>query len=453
MFSNYSRAVRRPSVRSFLNQIVHFQDFKPLVNRLIERIPLARRFRPRLYTYADYVLVKLYALLTKKSTDWASETLNKAFRNYFAEKYHLHLKQYADHSRHRRLIPHQTEVDKFFRRFTEKEVLSVFGNLLTALNRQAQSRYIGGTSMRLIVDNTEYGYYGKPTPPFDIGTTRMQGTKVCRMFQGHAIHGCGMTLFTDFKLLRKSVYRARDIPSTGKWLKFCGYNISYALMDREFYRAALIKDLKTDHIPVIIPAKKYRGVKRMITDFLLGVGPLVQQYHFAQSTSQYAWQKSVHVSLVVVGHKDLSAMEIRNRFRQHRLSFDEALRKLSAFFTTLPRWRNINRWTRFLTKAYKKRWNEETGFRELNVIHRQFRYRSPVVQLAELYLRALIYNGWQIWRKERKSAQFKNVDRSLDVFSERLTGMIEQEINSSVSYNIRSLQKSRRDRYFKKEKI
>ena len=66
------------------------------------------------------------------------------------------------------------------------------------------------------------------------------------------------------------------------------------------------------------------------------------------------------------------------------LSYDEAIKELSAFFTTLKPWKNEHSWVRWLTKTYKIRWNQETGFRSLNIIHEQFRYRSPVVQLAEL---------------------------------------------------------------------
>lgn len=74
-----------------------------------------------------------------------------------------------------------------------------------------------------------------------------------------------------------------------------------------------------------------------------------------------------------MGHNDQSAHQIRQKYRQGVLGFDQALKKLSAFFTTMSSWKNQKRWARYLTRLYKKRWNEETGFRMLNSIH--WRYR------------------------------------------------------------------------------
>ena len=229
-----SRIPPFPRILEFLS------DLKSYVNALTERCGVEKRFIPRLYTYADYVHVVLYALINDRCIDWAAETLNAKMVRKYRKKYKRRMKIFRDGLRRRRLVPHQTDVNKFLRLLTEKEVHFIFGNLLSALNKRIQKELIGGSKMRFMVDNTEYGYYGKPTPPFDIGTRKKQGTKKCRIFQGHAMQGCGMTLFNEFRILRLNQYRSLHIPDSIKWLKHQGFNISYTLVDREFYRKTLV---------------------------------------------------------------------------------------------------------------------------------------------------------------------------------------------------------------------
>ena len=108
-------------------------------------------------------------------------------------------------------------------------------------------------------------------------------------------------------------------------------------------------------------------------------GPLVSQYLFQQKLMAKTWKTSALINIVVVEHDDQPAWKVRNQFWHRKIRNDEALHQLSAFFTTLKPWKNEQSWARWLTKTYKIRWNQETGFSSLNKIHRQFRYRNPVV--------------------------------------------------------------------------
>ncbi|QEE15540.2 transposase [Promethearchaeum syntrophicum] len=443
-----SRSISRSKNLPFPKDIFLLGEFKSLVNSLVTRLGIAKRFKPRLYSYADFVFVKFYALITSTPIERASERLNNWLVLQYFNKYKLKPKNFQDGVRKRRLVPHQTDVDKFFRLLSEKEVNMLFGNLLMNVVLKVKARCIGGSKLRFLVDNTEYAYYGKPNSLFEIGTNRKPGTRFCRMFQGHALHGSGMTLFTDFYLLQKGKYRCLNIPHSVEWIRWSGINLSYSLMDREFYRAALIKDLKTCKLPVLIPAKKYPGIKRKIKDFLLGIGPLVSVYHFSQTQKVKPWPSSVHVNFVVIGHKNVLATEIRRQFRQGILTFDEAIKQLAGFFTTLKPWKNHSRWAKWLSRAYKKRWNEETGFSKLNDIHKSFRNHYPNVQLSQLYMRAIIYNNWQYFKREAEKSGIRASKRSLAVFLETLEWRIYNLIEQSVSYNLKYLQKKRRRLYF-----
>ncbi|WP_371801682.1 transposase [Candidatus Lokiarchaeum ossiferum] len=269
-----------------------------------------------------------------------------------------------------------------------------------------------------------------------------------RMFQGHSTHCQNITLFTDFYLLQKGVGRWLSIPNSVDWLKFNNFGFNYGLMDREFYRVQLVKMLKDRKIPIIMPAKKYSHVKRRIKNYLLKTAPLVSTYLFKQKPGAKPWQSSVNLHIVIVGHDDQPAWKIRDQFWKKQITYDEAIHHLSAFFTTLDPWKNKRSWAKWLTKTYKIRWNQETGFSSLNRIHEQFRYRYPTVHLAELYLRAMIHNGWQFYRNQGLKQGIHHQELTLFWYRNRMLNQLEEIIVRSSYENVKYLQKRKRRLYF-----
>jgi hypothetical protein len=450
MSSITGTAIPQSSAPTFPHDLFLLGEFKAYVEQLVAQTGIPLRFKPRLYSYADYVLTKFYALVTKQSTAAGSEALNRHLEHHYWKKYHLNLKPFGDRIRYRRLVPHQTDIDKFFRLLTENEIHFLFGNLLANFNQKIRKAKIGGSKLRLLVDNTEYPYYGKLHPPYEVGTHRQPGTHKARLFQTMALQGCGMTLFTEFRVLRHNQYRAKHIGIGADWLKWQGFNVSYLLLDREFYRAALMKELKSRKYPVIMPAKKFLRVHKEIFTFLTGIGPLVRPYFFAQTQKAKPWPSSVHLHLAFVGHDDQSALAIRNAYRNGTLSLQEAVHQLAGFFTTLRPRQNQARWCRWLTRAYKHRWCEETGFRMLNEVHDNYRNHTPFTQLSQLYLRALIYNNWQYCLKIQVGSHIHRWELALDQYQQRLGHRVEEIVAQSVRQNLKYLQKNRRDVYFRR---
>jgi hypothetical protein len=342
MISLQSRAIPQSTDCSFPKDIFILREFKALVNQQVKLLGIAKRFRPRLHSYADYVMVKLYALVREISLHVSAEGLNAFLVKHYQSKYHLAIKNFEDGKRHRRLVPHQTDVDKFFRLLSKKECQTLFGNINMAMCRKIAQYFGLSQRWRFLVDNTEYPYYGKTSTPYEQRTfKRHMGTKTVRMFQGHSVHSQNITLFTDFYLLQKGVGRWLSIPNSTDWLQYNDFRFNYGLMDREFYRVQLIKRLKDRMIPIIMPSKKYAHVKQIIKNYLIKKGPLVSQYLFKQKPGVKPWQTTVWLHIIVVGHDDQPAWKVREEFWDGKLTYDEALKQLSAFFfTTLTPWKN-----------------------------------------------------------------------------------------------------------------
>lgn len=434
--------------RHFPMDIFTLENLKSALTIALRTINLPKRFKPRLYSYVDYFLPKIYTMICPISLEVATEDLNTRFTAVLEKKHKLKMKLYADGKRHRRLIPHQTDVDKFFRLFTAEEVRQVFGQVLIGMSSKIKRKLFGDTTLRMLVDNTKYPYYGRDRTHYEIGHNKLPGTKVCRMFQGYMIHSCGVSLFTEFRALRLKHYRAIALRPVSLWLKWNNLAPNYACMDREFYRVNAIRDLRKAHVPVILPAIKSGGVRQVIRDYLLKKQPIAVPYLFTQSASHYPFQSSVQLTLVVVGHEDQSAQSIRERYWSKKVSYDEAISQLAAFFTTLKPWKNLNAWASWLTRTYKSRWNEETGFCKLNEVHESFRHRDPIVHLSELYLRAIIYNDWQYYKKRCERDNLKKAYSSLKYYKVLAKKHYEKEIYRFMIQRINKRLKTKREVYF-----
>ncbi|WP_371801683.1 hypothetical protein [Candidatus Lokiarchaeum ossiferum] len=85
MISLQSRAIPQSTDCSFPKDIFLLKEFKALLNEQIKLLGLAKRFRPRLYTWADFVFPKLYALTRQISVHVASEGLNAFLVRHYSQ--------------------------------------------------------------------------------------------------------------------------------------------------------------------------------------------------------------------------------------------------------------------------------------------------------------------------------------------------------------------------------
>jgi hypothetical protein len=403
------------------------KDFKDLVEGFVSNTEIGKKFKPRLYSYADFVIVKLYAMIKGWSTHCAAEYLNQYASRRIEQHIGKDLKIFADKVRKRRIIPHQTDVDNFFSKLSEKDVQFIFRNALMALNRKIKNSKIGGARMHFIIDNTKYANYCSNLSAYDIGSNGLKGTKHCRMFQAYMLHGCGMSLFTEFQLLKKGEYRGKHIGAAVDWIKCNGFKISDALIDREFYRVMILRTLRYRGVRAVLPAKKFKQVQQELSNYLLNKRPITQPYLFSQSMNQYPLQGNIQVQLSLVGHNNLTADDVKNEFWSGKITFDEAMNNLAGFLTTLIPWKNTEAFCSWLKRLYKKRWNIETDFREVNAVHESYRNHSPITQLAQLYLRGYIVNYWQACKKEAKRLNIRSASSSLREFLRHFSYIIAKD--------------------------
>ena len=438
MATTISVPVYETGAGSVPNDLVLLWEFKDYLDEMCARTDIARRFRPRRYRLSDFIAVRFYALLGGFSTHHAAETLNAAFSARLAGEGKFRPRGFQDGARRRRVVPHQTDVDKFFRRLSERDVSTIFGGVLDAWVQEITKRLGKRRAWKFIADNTKYPYYGKRNPAKHIKAPHLPGTKHAWMFQGNSVASGGIHLFVDFHSLTRGVYRCKDIPGTLRWLDWSGIAASAVLVDREFYRAALVHDLTAQGIPMLMPTKKHPWTIRRMTQYLHGTAGVVSGNVFTQSFKQYPNQSAAFVRLVLIGHDDKASWEVREQYAQGTLSFDEAINKLAGFYTTLSPWKNQDAWARYLARLYKRRWSVETGFRELNSLHPHLRCRTHVQKWADLFMRGWAYDLWQFWAYNHARRGYLPGNRTRQIFQVEAAGVVREILLASARKLIES---------------
>ena len=448
MIESICSTIRRSRVPPIPKDIFVLGKIKALVSGEFKKLRIARTFKPKLYDIAEYVYPVLYALSSSLSIHQACEELNDHFSALAERMTGCSIKRYADGVRRRRMIPHQTSVDRFLNRMGERDAQQFFRNILAAVNSKIRNKEISTSGVKFLADNTKYPYYGAMKTDTEIGAQGLPGTRRCRMFQGHSVYGCGLHLFTQFNVIKKGQYRAAPIFESVQWLRWQGFQLSYALVDREFYRASLIRDLKRLRLPVIIPVKKFRRVRLEMKEFLRKHRPLVDQYLFTQSSNQYPKQRSAMVNLVFIGRSGESAHGVRDRYYTNKILINDMIKQMAGFFTTLKPWKNVKSFARFLTRTYKQRWNIETGFRELNSTHPPFRNRKPAKQCSQMYLKAIIYNNWQLWRKRELRNAVSFSDGGKVLYLRLYNAAVKNLIDGHIDEKLKMVLKDKKEVYF-----
>ncbi|MBY9021855.1 MAG: hypothetical protein KGD67_12430, partial [Candidatus Lokiarchaeota archaeon] len=57
-----------------------------------------------------------------------------------------------------------------------------------------------------------------------------------------------------------------------------GLVLNFVMIDREFYQAELLKEIKNMKGDVLIPSKSYKKINNMIEDYLKGTGKRIRRY-------------------------------------------------------------------------------------------------------------------------------------------------------------------------------
>jgi hypothetical protein len=377
--------------------------FKKFCDAIQSRMWRLRKAKNARYEAEDFLRVFFYSEITGRSIRSASERLNKYFSLHKKGK----RKIYAD-GRKKREIPHQTDVNKFLRKVELQTARNILRECLYYQLKEALTLGLISQKVNILIDFTEHAYYGKRDDKMIKGTIRQKGTKKMRHYLGFSILSRGIHLFVGLEHVAKGQSK---IPIIIKFLDSMldlGFELNYVLMDREFYRAELLDEIKGMKGNVLIPTKSYKKIKRMIIEYLQGTGNRVRKYTFSSAPgAKCRFFQNVYV--ILNAKKGHSLLEVKRDFRKGNLTLNNASKLIYAIMTTQKPRGESSSWASRTSRFYKKRWNIETGFSDLNRMGRRWKSKYDNTRYLDMLVRMLLYNSWKINKTYLNKCQKKRV--------------------------------------------
>jgi len=419
-------------VKSLLSDEYMLSFFKKFCDAIISRMWKFKRAKNSRYDDYDFLKVFFFSEIIGRSVHDTSEMLNAHILSHQRGR----RKIFAD-GRQKRVIPHQTAVNKYLRKIGLQKARNILRECLGEQLKRAIKLDLISRKVNVLIDFTEHPYYGKREDKMIKGTSRQKGTKKMRHYLGFSLLSRGVHLYAGLE----QVARGRSkIPIIIKFLENLlniGFELKYVLMDREFYRAELLDEIKGMGGNTLIPAKQYKKIKQFIKEYLEGTGGRVRKYTFSSDLAAKC-RFFTNVYLIIKAKRGFSLQGVKKDYKSGKITLKDAYHRIFTIMTTEKPKGKTSSWASRTSLFYRRRWLIETGFSDLNRINRRWRSNHDNVRYLDMLVRMLLYNSWKMNRKllqkpREKSQKFKpwtlnqNQDRLKKTFltlEKKLRGVI-----------------------------
>jgi hypothetical protein len=367
--------------------------YKKFCEAITSRMWKFKRAKNARYKDLDFLRVFFFSELLGRSIHDTSELLNA----YFLTKKRGRRKVFAD-GRKKREVPHQTEVNKYLRKVGLRKAQNILRECLDHQLINAKDEGLISNKINILIDFTEHPYYGKRNDKMIKGTNRQKGTKKMRHYLGFSILSRETHLYAG---LAQVATGQSKIPIIIKFLDHLldlGFELKYVLMDREFYRAELLDEIKGMKGDVLIPAKRYKKIKRFISDYIQGKGGRIRKYTFSSAT-EAKYRFFAHVNLIIKAKRGFSLRGVKRDFRKGKITLKDAQHRIFTIMTTEKPKGKQSSWASRTALFYRRRWMIETGFSDLNRINRRWKSNHDNVRYLDMSVRMLLYNSWKMHKK------------------------------------------------------
>ena len=367
--------------------------FKKFCDAIVSRTWKFKRAKTARYEDRDFLTVFFFSEILGRSIHDTSEMLNE----HLLKSKKGRRKSFAD-GRKRRIIPHQTEVNKYLRRIGLNKARSILRICLGSQLTEALRLGLISKKVNVIIDFTEHPYYGQREDKMIKGTNRQKGTKKMRHYLGFSILSKNVHLYAGLEHVANGQSKIPIILEFLDHLLVLGFELRYVLMDREFYRAVLLHEIKVRNGNVLIPTKEYKKVRGMIEAYIKGEGNRVRRYTFSSAT-EAKHRFFQHVYLIIKAKRRFTLQGVKRDYRIGKISLDEARKRVFAIMTTEKPKGKTSSWASRTSLFYRRRWLIETGFSDLNRINRRWKSNHDNVRYLDMLARLLLYNSWKMNKK------------------------------------------------------
>jgi len=388
-----SNSILNLGIKSLLSNEYMLAFFKKFCDAITSRIWKFKKPKNWRYDDIDFLKVFFFSEIIGRSIHNTSEMLNE----HLLRSKRGRRKRFTD-GRRRRMIPHQTEVNKYLRRIGLQRARNILRECLDTQLTEALALNLISKKVNVLIDFTEHPYYGKRDDKMIKGTNRQKGTKKMRHYLGFSILSRNTHLYAGLEQVATGHSKIPIIIKFLDHLLNLGFELKYVLMDREFYRVELLDDIKRKGGNVLIPAKSYKKIKQIIADYLSDNGGRVRKYAFSTATEAKR-RFSQNVYLIIRAKRGFSLQGVKRDFQDEKISLKDAQRRVFTIMTTEKPKGKTSSWASRVSLFYRRRWLIETGFSDLNRINRRWKSNHDNVRYLDMLARMLLYNSWKINKK------------------------------------------------------
>ncbi len=300
-------------------------------------------------------------------------------------------KTFAD-GRKKRMIPHQTQVNKYLCRFNLKRARNILRECLDEHLKEALDQNIISSKVNVIIDFTEHPYYGKREDKMIKGTNRQKGTKKIRYYLGFSILSRETHLYVGLEQVATGQSKIPIIIKFLDHLLDLGFELNYVLMDREFYHAELLEEIKGMGGNVLITAKQFKKIKQFISDYIEGKLSRVRKYTFSSAT-EVKCRFFQRVYVIIKAKRGFALQGVKKDYQSGKISLKDVQHRLFTIMTTEKPKGKTSSWSSRISLFYRRRWLIETGFSDLNRINRRWKSNHDGLRYLDMFVRMLLYNS------------------------------------------------------------
>ena len=389
----FPHPVRNSGIKTLLSNHNMLTFFKKFCDAIRSRMWKFKRAKNSRYVDIDFLKVFFFSEIIGRSIHDTSEQLNAYYLNHKKGR----RKIFAD-GRKKRLIPHQTEVNKYLRKIGLQKARNILRECLDEQLKEALELNLISKKVNVLIDFTEHSYYGKREDKMIKGTNRASGTKKMRHYLGFSILSRETHLYAGLEHVATGQSKIPIIIKFLDHLLDLGFELKYVLMDREFYRAELLDEIKGMGGETLIPAKQYKKIKQFIIEYLEGKRSRVRKYTFSSALAA-EFRFFAHVYLIIKAKRGFSLQGIKRDYKSGKITLKDAQHRVFTIMTTEKPKGKTSSWASRTSLFYRRRWLIETGFSDLNRINRRWKSNQDNVRFLDMLVRMLLYNSWKMNKK------------------------------------------------------
>lgn len=340
------------------------------------------------------VCIQLLMLSPEKTAQWMEKR---------CQEEHISFQHYTKvtftNNKNRRFFPDQPAYSRFNNRMKLLDCTEEFWNLVHLAHLlYLRSINVVGTNIKIIADYTETPCVKNTEDPYCFG--KKDGKTKHKTLTFSVISGELHQILANFKI-KKRQDKLPLFENVVNLLESHNFIITYALIDRGFYRKRLLSFFKTRGIGVIMPGRKCAQTAKKILDYLKEKGSRYCKGYMKLSYKKKLGYPKLHFDLLLVAKRKYTLNEIKMDLKKGKITLVNANKRMFPLLVMFGKNGGVTQLRgneSYIRNLYRRRWLIEIAFREMNRLGITTKSQNRDLRLGVMGAKSLLYNIWQVQR-------------------------------------------------------